>query len=945
MNENKRNQKPVCFAFYSFAVLTLIMLVGCSSGGGVTSPSSIMGKTPMNPEDIQSGVIPIAVFDLIISSDLSQAEIVPSRDADVYGDSWFSVLTNFFKVSPCRDCLTIKGVSIDSDNNVVLSIYARHPFKKGDPSQPPTAKNRDDIRVFDTKLIVVTKDDAGPSFDDFGARLSSSIVANADGYTDMIDPVYDLLNKKDDNTHPYIILFENPNEGNVDPSSATGFTDLANASGHNVMNQDTESLNDLVLKIQSGKTHQFKLYLTANYGQSAENYLQRLTPRYYLPEFNAKEAWKVEACVESNSLGPTYTQSMAEVLVKIWDWQHDAKLDPGLTTLDSIRAPSDIKSVDIMVPGLFSGVVSETMRDPIGNGKGDTPLEYHLEVYNNLGASAGDFAGLVRVVDERHPGGNQTMTQDGIDNNGFDLAPFDIPGFRTYDYIEFPIVVFWNVSPVARFTLSPGNEPLYIGRDEEFNYDASSSYDVDGLISSYEWDFDYDRVTFEPEAGHDSATGTYKYSTAGIHRIALRVKDNTIPIMSDITYKYITVLPETQNIDPRMICAWDFRCNNLKLPAKRAIKTHENFVHVVLGGLPFGERYIITSDDYGAHFGIPVKVTSGLTTSATQHIGGFDISSTGRLGYVYFDENAAEESAWFILNHSNDGSSWGPPEILSYSTEKNYVDDCALIYGVNDREFIIFSMLDKSGSFDTSTMFYIHRASEVDLFQAPPIPLVYYGSPPDQLQFYQPNAGIGYDGQIHVVYPIMLKVGSEQRYSLCYGRIAADGSDVTQEPIKISQIGTFDARKDFDLAVDGQNVYVAYIEWDRMSQTEDLMFVASDDNGETWSSPHVKITDMEIHQIANDHPVSMAVDDNHRIHVVWAHNKNQIIPEFRDILYDYSDDGGHTWHTDRMIYGDSVDGDQSYPSLTLDEIGRVHLIWWNADEAAGKGVWHTRFRG
>ena len=924
------------------------MLIGCSSGTGITSPKTNDSEIPTRSSEngiIKSGIIPIAVLDLMISPDLTKAEIIPSRQADVYGDSWFTVLTNFFKTSPCRDCLAINGISIDSEDHVVLSIYAKHPFKKGNPALPPDGRNRDDLRVFDTKLIVVTKDNAGPTFDEFNSRLSSNIVLNADGYTDMIDPVYDPLDNKDDNTHPYIILFENPNEGNVDPSSATGFSDLANASGHNVMNQDTSSLNDLVLDIEPGAAHEFKLYLTANYGLSAENYLQRLTPRYYLPEFNAKEAWKVEAIVESSSLGPFETESMAEVLVKIWDWQHGATVNPNLASLDEIRASSDIKSVDITAPGLFTGVVSQTRADPIGNGMGDTPLEYHLDIYNESGAGAGTFPALVRVVDEREPAGNQTIPQDGIDNNGFNLAPFDIPGFRTYDYIEFLLTVFWNISPIARFTLSPGSEPLVIGRDEVFNYDASESYDVDGGISTYEWDFDYDRATFNPESGHDSYQGEWKYPTSGIHRIALRVTDNTIPIRTDITYKYVIVLPEQQNIEPRLICPVSASINNLKFPSRRAIKTHENNAYVVIGGNPSAERYIISSTDYGANFNTPLKVSDQLTSTSTQHVGGFDISSTGKIGYAYFDENAMDQNAWFMLNYSDDGLTWGPQQSILSSTLEDYVVDGQLIYGAQDREFLIFNMVSDSFTGIFSSIKYLHRTTLADPFQTPPLSLVTGSLPINEVEFYQPYVAVGDDGQIHITYIVMVLITSNDRFSANYARISADGSQITREPVKINQTGTFDAQKDIDIAVDGQKVYVPFVEWDTLSQFEQVVIVASEDGGETWWSLPVTISDVSMEQIHEDHPISVAVDANHRIHIVWAHDRDQLVPETRDLWYDYSDDGGHTWHADRRIYGDGVAGDQNYPSITIDNLGRVHLVWWNDDEIAGKGVWHTRFRG
>ena len=45
-----------------------------------------------------------------------------------------------------------------------------------------------------------------------------------------------------------------------------------------------------------------------------------------------------------------------------------------------------------------------------------------------------------------------------------------------------------NHSPVARLTVDPG----FAGAPAEITLDASASYDIDGSVSAYEWDFDAD---------------------------------------------------------------------------------------------------------------------------------------------------------------------------------------------------------------------------------------------------------------------------------------------------------------------------------------------------------------------------------------------------------------------------------------------------------------------
>jgi PKD repeat protein len=72
-----------------------------------------------------------------------------------------------------------------------------------------------------------------------------------------------------------------------------------------------------------------------------------------------------------------------------------------------------------------------------------------------------------------------------------------------------------NSSPVAVFTRDPwsGNAPLLV------SFNASDSYDSDGSIVSYEWDF---------KDGHFGAgeTTTHAFGTAGIYSVKLTVTDN-----------------------------------------------------------------------------------------------------------------------------------------------------------------------------------------------------------------------------------------------------------------------------------------------------------------------------------------------------------------------------------------------------------------------------------
>ena len=84
-----------------------------------------------------------------------------------------------------------------------------------------------------------------------------------------------------------------------------------------------------------------------------------------------------------------------------------------------------------------------------------------------------------------------------------------------------PIIVLGtpNEPPLVGFTVSPANLRI----NQPVTFDASSSFDPDGRIAKYEWDFNgdglFDSTTTEP-------TVTYTYATSGSKSVTVRATDN-----------------------------------------------------------------------------------------------------------------------------------------------------------------------------------------------------------------------------------------------------------------------------------------------------------------------------------------------------------------------------------------------------------------------------------
>lgn len=83
---------------------------------------------------------------------------------------------------------------------------------------------------------------------------------------------------------------------------------------------------------------------------------------------------------------------------------------------------------------------------------------------------------------------------------------------------NFPTIILFP--PVAIFTVSD-NHPLV---NETVTFNASSSYDPDGHIVKYEWDWEGDGI-YDFDAG-SSPIATHSYTNIGVYYPTLRVTDN-----------------------------------------------------------------------------------------------------------------------------------------------------------------------------------------------------------------------------------------------------------------------------------------------------------------------------------------------------------------------------------------------------------------------------------
>ena len=127
----------------------------------------------------------------------------------------------------------------------------------------------------------------------------------------------------------------------------------------------------------------------------------------------------------------------------------------------------------------------------------------------------------------------------------------------------------------------------------------------------------------------------------------------------------------------------------------------------------------------------------------------------------------------------------------------------------------------------------------------------------------------------------------------------------------------------------------------------DVMFIRSQDQGDTWSSP-VRINNDSLTTNASQWFGTMAVAPNGRIDVIWNDTRNDPTSTFSELFYSYSMDAGNTWLGNRAL-AIPFNHTLGYPSqnkmgdyfdMISDNFG-AHLAY-SATYNGGQDVWYMR---
>ncbi|MBU1022653.1 hypothetical protein KKB99_00105, partial [bacterium] len=376
--------------FASILLTTLSFLVltfACSSNKSNPITSGFPENTdagtgnslPVIAFDNNSAIGLFGIYSLEITPDMKNAKLFPVRFSSL-GESFIVSGGAFFTIAPCPDCLELNSLALFDSDSIQLGMSVKHPFPKGNLSNPPTAINRRDLDVFDLALVLNPIGKSPVNYPQIGESVATGILDNADGYTKELETL-----TGSSTVIPYKICYESANNNRFE--MGTGFQSF-----------------DLV--VTPGTILKFNIYLTMGYGASAKK-PERLNPTYYVPEFNRKAAWKVD--VTPPVSGSTWLSgdpvSQHDVLIDIYDWNHgviESTSYPDPLHTDRISSNSDVSMVELDVPGMTSAVVVATTTDSTSNGW-DDPVSYTASFANENSLPPGEYTGLVKVTDSRIP--------------------------------------------------------------------------------------------------------------------------------------------------------------------------------------------------------------------------------------------------------------------------------------------------------------------------------------------------------------------------------------------------------------------------------------------------------------------------------------------------------------------------------------------------------------
>lgn len=913
--------------YFSLLTIALLLFIGCSGSNPVdTAPADIEIDSEFNSSILVSdrdvdenpigGTGLIGVFQAHIELDSLSGEFTPIRTSASQDVLEIVDITNFLLLTPCFDCINLESIAFNSDGNLVLEIGIKHPFRAPDLLYPPTAQNRADLHVFNIEGTIILEGNPADTTtcSNMGATVGPIVLANADGYSPYLDAVIEPIMPTAANIHPYILHFDNFSNGNFSASNEHGFADIVNPIGNLVMKQGSDwdykeyefNLNNLT------EPFEFIYAVGCTYGISAENRDVRLTPEYRIPQFNKKAAAKVYVSEIINE--STYgfvagnTLSSETLVIHVLDMSDGVAVGDGI---DEMKFASNIVDIEAELPGVASGFVTLPNPTPTGGSPRNPldPLSFEVTFTNDLGASEGIYAGLIKVTDSYPPAVNVGISGDGISRVGPANPPldglFDITEFATYAGFTVD-VIHANEAPVACFVnnLPSGFDPY---ENQTITFDGTCSTDSDGLIVIYAWDFDYDGTTFNVD--DLGLIVEHAYGTAGDYTVALRVTDDGIPAETNIDTQDLTVI-----VEPVIA----FSVNEVVINdvfTDDGIKAYgvpvglhyvDSFEDVIYAAAITNETpsniFCVRSEDNGTTWITPPGQVNSSSTGLFESVS-LKMTSSGYVDITWVMFHLLSE---IYYSRATSGYTFSPENIIETASFASMVSHS--VYDDNII-YVTYSAFVSTPDFDvlllTSTDGGVNWSSPVNIAEsASPTP------DPDASEF-TVTTETDADGTLHVVY--IDDASAEIRYSQSSDQGASFSNYVPVATINNYVLGYYSLS--IDVSADGEDIYVAYKSED--AGIMNIYCASSDNGGASFTST---LVDDELS--GNCDLPCLVLDKYGWVYIVYLDYQNN-----RDVRMTKSIDKNTTWEASLLVNNDGTGAAQRAPSITVDDELRIHVFF------------------
>jgi len=448
-----------------FTLVTLVFLMGCASGGVITSPDGNQDSGG----DTQPGLSGAAgesgrylwSFNYIsIDPETLDYEVIATR---VVSGHWNTL--SWLEQWPCSNCFKLVGITPTGNGTIDVDVQITHPFTNAN------------FTGFDVRGIAMFE--GSHIFPVSGIGVSDRTsgegeMVNADGFTQLYN-----INTAGGGPGGLQGYIKGKLASDIPPTTTlNGYKRYISDDPGNIRNCFYAG-DVITTTFEIDMPDVEFIFGYAVDGCWATPTVKPVTdPITQFPiEANCPEPWKIEITEDPPGGELSLIGGTLMMIIDVYDRQGK----------DSHLAPV------VECPEIFDGTVTATH---VSSGPGYSRWE--AEIKNDLVAGLGDYLCLVSVED------NENAT-----------APYylDLTAYQIYKANVGPSQV-----PIAISTVNPNPQKLH----QEIEFSDDGSYDPDGgSIIEYGWDLNGNHIV-----DVYGTPVTYQYESPGIHEVTLQVRDD-----------------------------------------------------------------------------------------------------------------------------------------------------------------------------------------------------------------------------------------------------------------------------------------------------------------------------------------------------------------------------------------------------------------------------------